>query len=98
MNTITLELKVPEPVYLALQSAGLSREDLGERAMRDLAMRLYSEGRLSLGKAADMAGVSLIHFWLLIVEHGGAIFNYTEEDYEADRATIRRFLAKEAGA
>ena len=31
MNTVTLELKLPEPVYLALQSAGLSREELGAR-------------------------------------------------------------------
>ena len=98
MNTVTLELKLPEPVYLALQSAGLSREELGARATRDLAMRLYSEGRLSLGKAAEMAGTNLLHFWLLIIERGGALFNYTDDDYEDDRATIRRFLAKEAGA
>lgn len=98
MTTVTLELKVPEPVFLALQSAGLSREDLGERAVRDLAMRLYSEGRLSLGKAAAMAGVNLLHFWLLIIERGGSVFNYTEDDYQEDRATIRRFLTKEAAA
>lgn len=96
MDTVTLELKLPQAVYLALQSAGLNRDELGERATRDLAMQLYAEGRLSLGKAAAMAGIPLLNFWLLLNERGIPVFDYTEDDYEADLATVRRFSAKEA--
>lgn len=50
MNTITLELKLPEEIYLALQSAGLSRDDLGTHAAHDLAAQLYAEAGSRLGR------------------------------------------------
>ncbi len=95
MDTVTLELKLPQTVYLALQSAGLNRDELGERATRNLAMQLYADGRLSLGKAAAMAGMPLLNFWLLLNERGIPVFDYTEDDYAADLATVQRYLAKE---
>ncbi len=95
MDTVTIELKLPQTVYLALQSAGLNRDELGERATRNLAMQLYVDGRLSLGKAAAMAGMPLLNFWLLLNEHGIPVFDYTEDDYAADLATVQRYLAKE---
>ena len=36
MNTVIVEMKVPEEIFLALQSAGIGREDLEMRAVRDL--------------------------------------------------------------
>lgn len=95
MDTVTLELKLPQNVYLALQSAGLSHDELGERATRNLAMQLYADGRLSLGKAADLAQMPLLNFWLLLTENSIPVFDYTEEDYDADLATLQRVLAKE---
>ncbi len=94
MNTVTLEMTLPQPIYLALQSAGLNREKLRERATRNLAIQLYSDGHLSLGKAAEMAEMPLLNFWLLLVERGVPVFDYTEEDYEADVETVRRFVAQ----
>jgi len=95
MDTVTLELKLPQNVYLALQSAGLSHDDLGERATRNFAVQLCADGRLSLGKAAELAQMSLLNFWLLLSECGVPVFDYTADDYEADLATVQRVLAKE---
>lgn len=95
MNTITLEMKLPQPIYLALQSAGLNRDKLSERATRNLAIQLYSDGYLSLGKAAEMAGMPLLGFWSLLVEGGLPVFDYTEEDYESDLATVQRLVANQ---
>jgi len=94
MNTMTLEMTLPQPIYLALQSAGLNREKLRERAVRNLAIQLYAEVHLALGKAAEMAGMPLLNFWLLLVERGVPVFDYTEEDYKADVDTVRRFVAQ----
>jgi len=98
MNTVSLELKLPEKIYLALQSAGLGRDELGAQATRNLAIQLYEDGRLPLGKAAEMAGLPLLSFWLLLNERGIPVFDYSEEEYEADLTTVRRFMAKEAKA
>lgn len=97
MNTVTLELKLPENIYLALKSAGLNSDDLGVSAVRNLAIQLYADGRLSLGKAAELAGLDKLRFRFLLIERGIPLFNYSEEDYEADLAAVRRFLTKEAG-
>ena len=94
MNTVTLELNLAEDIYLALQSAGLHREELGARAARDLAVQLYAEGRLSLGKAARLAGVSIQDFWSLLNSRGVPVFHYTDDDYELDKETVRRLTSK----
>ena len=96
MNTVTLELNLAEDLYLSLQSAGLNREDLGARASRDLAVQLYVEGRLSLGKAARLADMSRQAFWSLLDARGIPAIHYTDEDYESDLETVRRLTAKES--
>ena len=98
MNTITVELKFPEDVYFALQSSGLNRDKLQVRATRDLAIQLYSEGRLSLGQAATMANLNIPTFWFMLVERGIPVFDYTEEEYDADLAIVQRWVSKEAKA
>lgn len=98
MNTVTLELKLPQETYVALQSAGLNREELGLRATRDFAIQLYAEGRLSLGKAAAAAGLSLSAFWALLLERGLPVFKYTEDDYQADLSAVRTIMARTATA
>jgi len=64
-------------------------DEIGERAT----IQLYADGRLSFGKAAQLAGMPLLNFWLLLNERGIPVFDYTEDDYAADLATVRRFLA-----
>lgn len=98
MNTITLELKLPQETYVALQSAGLNREELGLRATRDFAVQLYADGRLSLGKAANMDGSSVSAFWTLLLERGISVFKYTEDDYQADLSVVRNIRARTAEA
>ena len=36
----------------------------------------------------------LLNFWLLLVERGVPVFDYTEEDFEADGGTVRRLVAQ----
>ena len=97
MGAVTLEMKLPEDVYLTLQSAGFDREKLSKRLNQDLALRLYAEHALSLGKAAKLAGISRADFMELLARNGIPVVEYTEEDYEEDLATIRKFLSGEAG-
>ncbi len=97
MSDVILELPLSEDIYLALQSAGLTRDKLRAHALQDLAIQLYTEGRLSLGKAAQLAGLRLWGFWLLLVERNLPVFEYTPEDYQADLAIIRQ-LARQGSA
>lgn len=49
-----------------------------------LAMKLYEQGRLSLGQAADLAGYSKRSFMEILSKNGVSVFNYSADDLERD--------------
>jgi predicted HTH domain antitoxin len=49
-----------------------------------LASRLYESGKLSLGQAADVAGLRKKTFAELLGHFDVSIFNYSEKDLEND--------------
>jgi len=49
-----------------------------------IASRLYEQGRLSLGEASEVAGVSKRTFVELLGEYGVSVFNYDPEELEGD--------------
>jgi len=72
---INVNVKVPE--LLGLNEMQLSIM---------LASRLYEEGRLSLGQAAEMASLSKRTFAELLGSYGVSIFNYPPSDLTKDVA------------
>jgi len=84
----TVEVEAPDELVRALEAAGVAESDLGPRAARELAVDLYADGRLSLGKAARLAGMSRLSLWQLLVDRGQAVFRYTDSDYESDRQSV----------
>ena len=54
----------------------------------DTAIRRYRDGDVSLGRAAEIAGMSLWRF-LDILEDRRVEVNYTESDLETDLAALR---------
>jgi predicted HTH domain antitoxin len=49
-----------------------------------VACSLYEKGRLSLGQAADLTGLSKTSFSELLGKYGVSIFNHPAEDLEKD--------------
>jgi predicted HTH domain antitoxin len=69
----TLTLNIPDNLDL----------DNREAAML-LATRLYEQGKLSLGQAAEMAGYSKRTFMELLSSYNVSIFNFDEQELEND--------------
>lgn len=78
MKTITLNL--PDTLDL----------DATEATMI-LATRLYEQGKLSLGQAAEMAGYSKRTFMELLGDYGVSVFNLTEEELLNDVQNAARY-------
>ena len=57
--------------------------DAGEAAML-LAASLYEKGKLSLGQAAEVAGLTKRAFAELLGSYGVSIFNYPASDISKD--------------
>ena len=53
-----------------------------------LAAKLYEAGRLSLGQAAKMAGMSKIAFAEILADYGVSLFNYPADEILKDEAKL----------
>jgi predicted HTH domain antitoxin len=71
---------IPQDV---LESARLTVDELKQ----ELAISLYAQGRLSIGKARELAGMSLWTFRQLLASRGISP-HYDLEDLEEDLATL----------
>lgn len=76
----TLILHVPDSLVLSPKEAAML-----------LATRLYEQGKLSLGQAAELAGYSKRTFMELLGDYGVPIFNLTEEELVNDVQNAARY-------
>ena len=55
----------------------------------ELALHLFQQGRLSFGKAREMAGMTVWQFQQLLASRGVCV-HYDVHEYEQDLATLKR--------
>lgn len=66
--------------------------DLGNReASMLLATRLYEQGKLSLGQAAELGGYSKRTFMELLGNYNVSVFNYDEQELQNDIRNAGRY-------
>jgi predicted HTH domain antitoxin len=67
-----------------------SATKMSEQELRaELAVHLYQRQKLSLGKAKELAGLTVWQFLQLLGSRGIPV-NYDVEDFEEDVATLKR--------
>ncbi len=79
-----LVLKIDESIREALR---VPFEEQKMRLYRELALRLYSKGLLSFGKARELAQMSKWEFWELLAQEG-IERHYDLEELETDLETL----------
>ena len=76
----TLTINVPDTV------------DLEDREMiLYLASRLYENSKLSLGQAAEMAGLSKRAFMEILGHYGVSVFNFDENELEQELKNVKNY-------
>ena len=80
MTTVTVDLELPRDV---LATMDVSEPGLPQRVKQLLALELLREGRISSGKAAELAGMTKYAFVQLLAEHGVPYFTETAEELHA---------------
>lgn len=76
MSETTIELNVPAP----LLQLGIGRDEIQRRLAEWLILSLFTEGRISSGKAARLIGISRVEFLALLRARGVAYLNYSPEE------------------
>lgn len=72
-----------------LRAAGVDPADASQDAARLLALELYREDKISLGRAAELSQTSVEAFMVFAARHTVAI-HYNLKDLEEDRETLER--------
>jgi predicted HTH domain antitoxin len=88
METVRIEL----PSAL-LRAANLDGENPSQEAARLLALELFREEKVSLGRAAELCETPLADFIDFAAKHGVPPLRYSHEDLDEERRTTDRFRA-----
>lgn len=79
MEKLTIE--VPEGLELAVAT---TRNELEAQIRLMAALKMFELGKLSSGKAAQLAGISRVEFLEMCGRYRVSVFNYTPEELEAE--------------
>ncbi len=86
----TVDIKLPSEL---LRAANLEESSLSQEAARLLALELYREDRVSMGRAAELCQTPLAAFMEFAAKHGVPPLRYSFEDLEEERQTADRLKA-----
>jgi len=86
VNTQTISIEFPTDILLALNE---SETELKKDIKISLAIRLYRLEKLTIGKAAQLSGLSRYDFETLLSEHEIPISNLSLDDVLGDSLKLR---------
>lgn len=76
MQDTTVEVRIPK----SLMQFGLSESDIQRQINEWLVLSLFTDERISSGKAARLLEISRVDFLALLQKRGIAYINYSEEE------------------
>jgi len=77
------EVTVPYPAGLE-ESVQTTREEIQEQIRLMAALKMFELGKLSSGRAAELAGLSRASFFDACARYKVSVFNYPSEDIESE--------------
>jgi len=88
METVNVQL----PSAL-LREANLEQDDLSREAARPLALELYREDKVSLGRAAELCVTPVAAFMDFAAKHGVPPLRYSLDDLDEERRSAESIKA-----
>jgi predicted HTH domain antitoxin len=88
MSETTFEIHLPSN----LLQLGLSKDDIQQRISEWVALSLFTEGKISSGKAARLLNISRIDFLALLRRRGIAYINYSPEELSEEIDSANHIL------
>ncbi|MCX7839509.1 MAG: UPF0175 family protein [Anaerolineae bacterium] len=86
MSEATFEVRIPTP----LLQFGIDQNEIQRRITEWLVLSLFTEGRISSGRAARLLGISRIEFLALLRARGIAYINYAPEELSEEFAAVEK--------
>ena len=90
MNTIAFNLEVPSSLLLSLK---IPKQQWDKYLRQTLAVELYREEKLSLGKAKGLAGLSTKWEMIQLLNERRVDLNYSTDDWQSDLETLNELFS-----
>lgn len=91
MGLQQLVIDLPADILLTLNE---SETDVKQRILQSLAIQLYQEEKVTIGKAAQVAGISRLAFETLLAKHKIPISLLSAEEVFADANKLKQLATK----
>jgi predicted HTH domain antitoxin len=89
-KTERIEIDLPEDIIFAMR--GLEKpEEVKKKLKIALAILLFQERSISLGKATELSEMSRVRFMEVLKEHGIPAYEYVEKDFEKDQQMMVKY-------
>jgi predicted HTH domain antitoxin len=89
-KTERIEIDLPQDIIFAMR--GLEKpEEIKKKLKMALAILLFQERSISLGKATELAEMSRVRFMEVLKEYGISVYEYGEKDFEKDQQMITKY-------
>ena len=93
MNDVILQIRVPQP----LLDLGLDYDDVQQRVQEWLVLSLFTDERISSGKAARLLEMTRLDFLTLLRKQGIAYLDFSPNEW-AEEAETARLLSPASAA
>jgi predicted HTH domain antitoxin len=90
MLETTLNVRVPN----SLLKLGLTQEEIQRHVSEWLVFSLFSDGKISSGKAGKLLGISRLEFIKLLQTRGIAFINFTEDELGEELDAVKKLAPK----
>lgn len=91
MSDTVVEVHLPAP----LLQLGLDREDVQRRVIEWLVLSLFTEDRISSGKAARLLNISRIEFLALLRQRGISYIDYSDDELADEFAAVEKLTSQD---
>lgn len=85
-----IEIDLPQDIIFAMRGAERP-EEIKKKMKMALAILLFQERSISLGKAIELAEVSRVKFTEVLKEHDIPAYVYGEKEFERDQQVIAKY-------
>lgn len=94
MGTVQAVIDLPEQLYLSLSASGLTKEKIASESRKLLALKCFKEKVLSLGRAAELSGLSKWDFIEYLSDNDIPVVDYDQDEIARELESAQKLTEK----
>lgn len=94
MGNVQAIIDLPEELYLSLSASGLTKEKIASESRKLLALKYFKEKVLSLGRAAELSGLSKWDFIEYLSESDVPVVDYDQDEISRELETAENLTER----